>query len=118
MVGGCLAGSPPAGGGPSMTIQGVWTAAQDHRGHAEAGWLPVRRRRRRRRACALAGLRPLLKQELCLEKLAPAAQWVFLFHPYFSAAPRANDAGRRVARSTVAVISINNYRNLCLLISD
>ena len=34
-------------GGPSVAIQGVWMAAQDHQGRAEAEWLPVRRRRRR-----------------------------------------------------------------------
>lgn len=63
-------------------------------------------------------VQPLLEWEPCLEKLVPAQQRIFLFWTYFPAAPGANDAGRCIVRSTVAVICVNNYRNLCLLISD
>lgn len=49
------------------------------------------------------GVQSLLKQEPCV-KFDPAQQWVFLFHPYFSEAPRASDAGHCAVWRTTAVI--------------
>lgn len=52
---------------------------------------------------ALVGVLSLLKQELCV-KFDPAEQWVSLFQPYFSEAPRVSDAGHCAVWRTIAVI--------------
>lgn len=69
--------------GPSVAIQGIWMAAQDCQGCAEAGWLLVRKRRmrgRRRRR----GFRPELLIQAVGASCLPGAQQR---HPGTGSAP-------------------------------